>query len=810
MSGDTDDHDDNTETVFMPSRPPTTGPAPAAATPAEPTPADAAPVEAAPPLSAPPTTSASAAALAAASSEAPPGKVSIGDVLNGIYEVKRLIGRGGMGEVYEGVNINSDERVAIKVMLPSLAADPKVQAMFRKEARTLTRLAHPALVQYRVLAHEPILHVLYIVTEFVDGVELTAVLGQIHPTSSELKSLIRRLADGLRAAHELGAVHRDISPDNILLPDRRLDRARIIDFGIAKDLDPSKATIVGDGFAGKLAYVAPEQFGDFGREIGPWTDIYSLGLVIMAVATGKDVDMGSTLVEAVDRRRQGIDLTPLHEDLRPLLERMLAADPAKRFRSMDEVLAMLDEQGRPPTIPPATSFPRETSSPPTTSMPPVTMPPLAATSAPVGAAAAPVGPTSFPTGQTAYPAGPTSFPTGQTAYPAGQTSFPAGTMPPHAVTTPPSSVQGLPRPVSPTAKGGSPVWAVVLIGLVTVVVAVSAVGYVMMQQKPTPKLVTPAGNATTPAGPAVATAPPTSVGQAIDTELTDLSCSWLDVVGPVQNGQPLRLSGAAGSPATVQDSVSDAAREAGDNLTSDAVDISAVAQADQGACSALDAFRSFKAPAGSGPALASAQPAYQITRGADGRLAGDPIITVAPRSPAQDFALLRLETNGRLSVIWGSRTAFEAMSKGNPSVVDQGGDAYTVRSEALNAPGATGLLLLTGNGPFDPGLLAKPPNARDVSWIDQVRKAATAGGWKASMVWYKVQGGAPPPAVPVHPRQPRQQQPNETYSHPDEVETVPIRNYDGPVRTQPPPGYPPLNRRQTMWQRRFGEGGATH
>ena len=77
-----------------------------------------------------------------------------------------------MGEVFEGVNINQDdERVAIKVILPHLAADPNVLAMFRKEARTLTRLSHPALVQYRVLAQEPQLGVLYIVTEYIDGHE---------------------------------------------------------------------------------------------------------------------------------------------------------------------------------------------------------------------------------------------------------------------------------------------------------------------------------------------------------------------------------------------------------------------------------------------------------------------------------------------------------------------------------------------------------------------------------------------------------------------------------------------------------------
>ncbi|MDR3507953.1 MAG: protein kinase [Caulobacteraceae bacterium] len=270
------------------------------------------------------------------------GRVAIGSVLNHIYEVRRFIARGGMGEVYEGVNVNTDERVAIKVILQHLAEDPKVQALFRREARTLTRLTHPALVQYRVLAQEPTLGVLYIVTEYVDGVGLDESIGEIHPTEAELRGLTRRLAEGLKAAHELGAIHRDISPDNILLPNKRLDTAKIIDFGIAKDIETSQATIVGDGFAGKLGFVAPEQFGDFGREIGPWTDVYSLALVILSIAAGKPIDMGSTLVEAVDRRRAGPDLSALPNDLRPIFARMLEPDPKNRFRSMDEVLAALD------------------------------------------------------------------------------------------------------------------------------------------------------------------------------------------------------------------------------------------------------------------------------------------------------------------------------------------------------------------------------------------------------------------------------------------------------------------------------------
>lgn len=137
----------------------------------------------------------------------------MGDVLNHLYEVRRPIARGGMGEVFEGSNVNySEERVAIKVILPHLAADPAVQGMFFKEARTLTRLSHPALVQYRTMAQEPQLGVFYIVTEFVDGPNLSDRLGDLNADPAQIASLMRRLAEGLAVAHSMGAIHRDISP----------------------------------------------------------------------------------------------------------------------------------------------------------------------------------------------------------------------------------------------------------------------------------------------------------------------------------------------------------------------------------------------------------------------------------------------------------------------------------------------------------------------------------------------------------------------------------------------------------------------
>ncbi|MET3667638.1 protein kinase [Caulobacter sp. 1776] len=287
------------------------------------------------------------------------GILPIGFVLNGIYEVKRFIARGGMGEVYEGVNVNADERVAIKVILPHLAADPKVQALFRKEAKTLISLAHPALVQYRVLAREPRKDLLYIVTDYIDGAPLTQLIGKgPPPATAELVRLTRRLAEGLEAAHSHGAIHRDISPENILLPDGVLNRAKIIDFGIAKSMEIGAQTVVGDGFAGKLGYVAPEQFGDFGRRIGPWTDVYSLGLVALALAGGKAPDMGATLVDAIDRRRAGPDIDAVPAVLQPLFARMLSPDPRDRPQTMAALITALDalDLSNEPSVTPTPSW----------------------------------------------------------------------------------------------------------------------------------------------------------------------------------------------------------------------------------------------------------------------------------------------------------------------------------------------------------------------------------------------------------------------------------------------------------------------
>lgn len=295
-------------------------------------------------------------------------QLAIGDILIETYRITRFIDRGGMGEVYEGVNIHSaSERVAIKVILPHLASDELVMAMFAKEATTLTRLHHEAIAPYRNYSKDPQGRP-FIVTEFIDGPSLEELLGRMKLADDQFGELTRRLALGLGAAHTLGAIHRDIAPDNVLLVDGDPGRPKIIDFGIARDAREAReqtGTIVGDGFAGKLKYVAPEQLGEYGKRIGPWTDLYSLALTMLAVASGRPADMGGSITDAVKKRMAVPDLSAIPARYRAAFERALQPDPAQRPQSMGDFIALLqqaeergaggfmplDERPRPPAPP---------------------------------------------------------------------------------------------------------------------------------------------------------------------------------------------------------------------------------------------------------------------------------------------------------------------------------------------------------------------------------------------------------------------------------------------------------------------------
>jgi len=268
-----------------------------------------------------------------------PAQLEPGTILNNNYRIEKAIGEGGMGKVYLASNTFIEEdKVAIKVIRSEQVHDALVREMFGKEVRAMVRLHNPRLVSYRTFAHDPELDLSFVVTEFIDGPSLEKLTKSgLKLKTEELLTLLTEICIGLRAAHNAGVVHRDLAPDNVLLEDGDIDRPKIIDFGIVKDTK-SRETIVGTGFAGKLSFVAPEQLGEPEYDIGPWTDIYSLALVILGLAAGREIDMGHTPGAAIRKRHEPIDLSSVSPKLRPLLSNMLATHPDHRLRSTEEVM----------------------------------------------------------------------------------------------------------------------------------------------------------------------------------------------------------------------------------------------------------------------------------------------------------------------------------------------------------------------------------------------------------------------------------------------------------------------------------------
>jgi eukaryotic-like serine/threonine-protein kinase len=370
-----------------------------------------------------------------------PSHVPLGTLINNNYRVEQLINAGGMGEVFRGTNVHSGDEVAIKIVLQSLAHDEKVAALFRREARVLCQLSDQAIVRYYNFVHDAALDRFCLIMQFIDGVPLSEHVKQTAPlTLAEAQRLIKRLALGLDRAHAMDVVHRDLSPDNVMLPGGRVDNAVLIDFGIAKSTEMAESTLFGQ-MAGKFKYVSPEQLGHFGGEIGPRTDIYGLALLMAAAVRGEPIDMGSSVVDAVNARRTIPELTGVYPELVPLFSHMLEPDPAMRPARMSDVIRLLEN---PHEIPPqygATAAPDRT-----------VIAPLAASAAPytpsfvqpggVQSIAVPVPGLRQPPGRTMSPQ--TGIGIGQPLTNTPQTSYPQ-TLAPQTI---------VPLPPEPKSRGG--------------------------------------------------------------------------------------------------------------------------------------------------------------------------------------------------------------------------------------------------------------------------------------------------------------------------------------------------------------------
>jgi len=267
-----------------------------------------------------------------------PGRsIRPGARLNNVYEIERLVAQGGMGEVYRGFNIQTGDPVAIKMIRPEFSNDPEIFELFRREASILHSFTHDAIVRYFVFSVDPQLQRAYLAMEFVEGPSLKKRLMSAPLPLADVQILQKRIAAALEVAHQHGVVHRDISPDNLIMPDGDVRSVKVIDFGIARARRAGEQTILGGGFAGKLNYASPEQLGLAGGDVTPKSDIYSLGLVLAAALLGRPIDMAGSQAEMIEKRRQVPGLSGIEPTMRPLIQAMLQPLPESRPASMAEV-----------------------------------------------------------------------------------------------------------------------------------------------------------------------------------------------------------------------------------------------------------------------------------------------------------------------------------------------------------------------------------------------------------------------------------------------------------------------------------------
>ncbi len=279
----------------------------------------------------------------------------VGDVLNEKYEIKKLLGAGGMGKVYRARQVDLGRDVALKIPSQQVLESPEVMARFIREAKTVARMTHDNIVQVYEYFHEDDLA--FIAMEFVEGQDLKAFVNAPPDdiTLRDICTILEGACEGLDHAHEYGIVHRDIKPHNIMvarLP-RGKWRVKVMDFGIAHidaaaqmtEMEGGQLTQTGQAL-GTPSYMAPEQIR--GTGVSHLSDLYSFGCVIYYVLTRQTVFSGSGLTVAVAHLNEmppsiRTQLPGLPESVDQVILRCLEKDPAKRYQTAADLGHALHE-----------------------------------------------------------------------------------------------------------------------------------------------------------------------------------------------------------------------------------------------------------------------------------------------------------------------------------------------------------------------------------------------------------------------------------------------------------------------------------
>jgi eukaryotic-like serine/threonine-protein kinase len=249
----------------------------------------------------------------------------------GPYRITRLLGRGGMGAVYEGVHVESGDRAAVKLLALAHADDVAFRARFAAEVETLKKLRHPNIVQLIGFGEQD--GILFYSMELVDGRNLHEELQSGRRYNwREVSDIAVQVCAALKHAHDHGVIHRDLKPANLLTTPQ--NTIKLTDFGIAKLFGSTQLTSAG-GVIGTADYMSPEQAEGLG--VTARSDLYSLGGVMYALLVGQPPYPGRTITDVL-RRMKTHSPTPLRrldssipEELQDIIEQLLDKDPAARI-----------------------------------------------------------------------------------------------------------------------------------------------------------------------------------------------------------------------------------------------------------------------------------------------------------------------------------------------------------------------------------------------------------------------------------------------------------------------------------------------
>src|SRR5664280_617006 len=258
------------------------------------------------------------------------------------YELNHLIARGGMAEVYRAHDRLLDRPVALKVLFPELSVDRSFVERFRREAQAAANLSHPNIVPVFDWGEDTGTY--FIVMEFIDGRPLSSILKSAGTLSAERTADIgAHVAAALGYAHKHGVIHRDVKPGNVLITDD--GQVKVTDFGIARAINTEESLTQTGAVMGTATYFSPEQAEGIG--VDPRSDIYSLGVVLFEMVTGRAPFLGDTPVAVASKHVR--DTPPVPREINPsipptfeaIILKSMAKDPNHRYTTAEELRADL-------------------------------------------------------------------------------------------------------------------------------------------------------------------------------------------------------------------------------------------------------------------------------------------------------------------------------------------------------------------------------------------------------------------------------------------------------------------------------------